>query len=475
MSDRMRRIHTIHMIGIGGAGMGGIAEVLLNLGYAVQGSDLKHNAVTRRLESLGAKVFIGHAAKQAENADVVVVSTAVPKDNPEVELAHERRIPIVPRAEMLAELMRFRHGIAIAGTHGKTTTTSLVASVLAEGGLDPTFVIGGRLNSAATNARLGEGRYLVAEADESDASFLHLQPIISVITNIDADHLDTYEGDFNRLQQTFVEFLHHLPFYGLAVLCIDDPVVAGLLDDVGRPFMTYAIDNEDADVRATNLHQEGAITRFDVSFNANDRNAEFEVSLAMPGRHNVLNALAAIAVALELDVAPESIQRALEKFEGVGRRFHAYGEIPAGQGDSRGKALLVDDYAHHPRELAATIRAAREGWPDRRLVVVFQPHRFSRTRDLFEDFTEVLAGIDLLVMTEVYPAGEEPISGADGRTLARSIRNRGKVDPVFVSTLADVPAALRDLLRDGDLVLTLGAGDIGSFAAELPTLLEEGE
>ena len=470
MSDRMRRIHTIHMIGIGGAGMGGIAEVLLNLGYAVQGSDLKHNAVTRRLESLGATIFIGHAAEQAENADVVVVSTAVPKDNPEVELAQEKRVPIVPRAEMLAELMRFRHGIAIAGTHGKTTTTSLVASVLAEGGLDPTFVIGGRLNSAATNARLGEGRYLVAEADESDASFLHLQPIISVITNIDADHLDTYEGDFNRLQQTFVEFLHHLPFYGLAVLCIDDPVIAGLLDDVGRPFMTYGIENDGADVRATNLRQEGAITHFDVSFNAGGRHEAFAVSLAMPGRHNVLNALAAIAVALELDVDPQSIQRALQKFEGVGRRFHSYGEIPA-QG---GAALLVDDYAHHPRELAATLRAAREGWPERRLVAVFQPHRYSRTRDLFEDFTEVLAEIDLLVMTEVYPAGEDPISGADGRALARSIRNRGKVDPVFVSTLADVPDTLRDLLRDGDLVLTLGAGDIGSFAAELPALLEEG-
>ncbi|MDX1443160.1 MAG: UDP-N-acetylmuramate--L-alanine ligase [Gammaproteobacteria bacterium] len=469
MSDRMRRIHTIHMIGIGGAGMGGIAEVLLNLGYAVQGSDLKHNAVTRRLEAAGATVFIGHAAEQADNADVVVVSTAVPRDNPEVERAQERRIPIVPRAEMLAELMRFRHGIAIAGTHGKTTTTSLVASVLAEGGLDPTFVIGGRLNSAATNARLGEGRYLVAEADESDASFLHLQPIISVVTNIDADHLETYEGDFNRLQHTFVEFLHHLPFYGLAVLCIDDPVIEGMLDDVGRPFITYGIDNENADVRGVNLRQEGAVTHFDVVYDVNGEQGRFDVSLAMPGRHNVLNALASIAVALELDVLPDSIQAALQKFEGVGRRFHAYGEIPA----AGGSALLVDDYAHHPRELAATLRAAREGWPERRLVAVFQPHRFSRTRDLFEDFTEVLADVDVLVMTEVYPAGEAPISGADGRALARSIRNRGKVDPVFVSKLDDVPAALRGILKEGDLVLTLGAGDIGSFAAELPGKLKE--
>lgn len=471
MSDRMRRIHTIHMIGIGGAGMGGIAEVLINLGYAVQGSDLKHNAVTRRLESLGANVFIGHSAGNAENSDVVVVSTAVPSNNPEIERAHEKRIPIVPRAEMLAELMRFRFGIAVAGTHGKTTTTSLVASVLAEGDLDPTFVIGGQLNSAATNARLGEGRYLVAEADESDASFLHLQPIISVVTNIDADHLETYEGDFNRLQQTFVEFLHHLPFYGLAVLCVDDPVIVSLLDDIGRPFVTYGIDNEQADVRAGNLRQVGSMTSFDVTSRINGNEKAFTVNLAMPGRHNVLNALAAIAVALELEVPEKDVQAALEKFQGVGRRFHSHGEIPAGDG----KALLVDDYAHHPREIAATLLAAREGWPDRRLVVVFQPHRYSRTRDLFEDFTEVLANIDVLLMTEVYPAGEEPISGADGRALARSIRNRGKVDPVFVSSLDEVPDALSGLLRDGDLVLTLGAGDIGSFSAALPQRLKEGK
>lgn len=471
MTDRMRRIHSIHMVGIGGAGMGGIAEVLINLGYAVQGSDVKHNAVTHRLESLGARIFIGHAAEHVTSADVVVVSTAIPQSNPEIRYAHEQRIPIVPRAEMLAELMRFRFGIAIAGTHGKTTTTSLVASALAEGGLDPTFVIGGRLNSAATNARLGEGRYLVAEADESDASFLHLQPIIAVVTNIDADHLETYEGDFQRLQQTFIEFLHHLPFYGLAVLCGDDPVICELLDDVGRPYVTYGIDNDAVDVRAENLHQSGSVTTFDVHYRANENDERFTVNLAMPGRHNVLNALAAIAVARELDVPREVMQAALEKFEGVGRRFQGYGEIPV----ANGKALLVDDYAHHPREIAATLRAAREGWPERRLVVIFQPHRFSRTRDLFEDFAEVLSGVDVLVMTEVYAAGEEPVAGADGRALARSIRNRGKVDPVFVSKLDEIPQALQGVLQDGDLVLTLGAGDIGSFAASLPQRLQEAQ
>ncbi|HEX7029739.1 MAG TPA: UDP-N-acetylmuramate--L-alanine ligase [Gammaproteobacteria bacterium] len=474
MNDRMGRIQTIHLVGIGGAGVGGIAEVLLNLGYNVQGSDIKANTVTRRLESLGAKIWIGHSRELVENADVVVISSAVSASNPEVEAAHARRIPVVPRAEMLAELMRFRFGVAIAGTHGKTTTTSLVASVLAEGGLDPTFVIGGRLNSAATNARLGEGRYLVAEADESDASFLHLQPIIAAVTNIDADHLGTYEGDFLRLQQTFLEFLHHLPFYGLAVLCTDDPVIRELLPEITRPVMSYGIDNADADLLATDIRQDGAITEFTVRAKGRGKrgdNDQLQVKLNLPGRHNVLNALAAIAIARELEVEDDAILRALAGFQGVGRRFHSYGEVTVSK-DAR--ALLVDDYAHHPREIAATVAAARAGWPDRRLVVVFQPHRYSRTRDLFDDFSEVLNSVDALVLTEVYAAGEERVAGADGRALSRSIRSRGKIEPVFVSRLRELPQALRGVVRDGDLVLMLGAGDIGALAAEMPRLLAEG-
>ncbi len=473
MKDRMGRINTIHLIGIGGAGVGGVAEVLLNLGYAVQGSDIKANAVTRRLESLGAKVWTGHAAENVVNADVVVVSSAVSAQNPEVMAAHARRIPVVPRAEMLAELMRFRFGVAIAGTHGKTTTTSLVASVLAEGGLDPTFVIGGRLNSAATNARLGEGRYLVAEADESDASFLHLQPIIAVVTNIDADHLGTYEGDFLRLQQTFLEFLHHLPFYGLAVLCTDDPVIRALLPEISRPVVSYGIDNADADLLATDIQQSGSITEFTVRAKGRGKrgdNDSLRVKLNLPGRHNVLNALAAIAIARELDVDDAATLRALANFQGVGRRFHSYGEI---QATPSARILLVDDYAHHPREIAATVAAARAGWPDRRLVAVFQPHRYTRTRDLFDDFSEVLNGVDALVLTEVYAAGEEPVAGADGRALSRSVRNRGRIDPVFVSNLRELPGALRGVVQDGDLVLMLGAGDIGALAGEMPALLAE--
>lgn len=475
MNNRMRRIHCIHFVGIGGAGMGGIAEVLINLGYKVQGSELRENAVTRRLQSLGATVLMGHAAENIDDADVIVRSTAVPESNPEIVAARARRIPVVPRAEMLAELMRFRFGIAVAGTHGKTTTTSLVASVLSEAGMDPTFVIGGRLNSAATNARLGEGRYLVAEADESDASFLHLQPIIAIVTNIDADHLGTYEGDFLRLQQTFVEFLHHLPFYGLAVLCIDDPVVREILPEVGRPVITYAIDNTEADVYATDIRQEGPVTRFSVHVKPLDGSGDaetFSVTLNLPGRHNVQNALAAIAVGRELEVERGAMLRALEKFEGVGRRFHSHGEARLAGGAS---VTVVDDYAHHPREIAATLQAARAGWPDRRLVAVFQPHRYTRTRDLFDDFAEVLNGVDVLVLTEVYAAGEEPIPGADGRSLSRSIRNRGRIDPVFVSNLREVPVALRGILRDGDLVITLGAGDIGALAPELPGLLGAAE
>ena len=374
--------------------------------------------------------------------------------------AREQRIPVVPRAEMLAELMRFRYGIGVAGTHGKTTTTSLTASVLAEGGLDPTFVIGGQLNSAATNAQLGSGHYLVAEADESDASFLYLQPSMAVVTNIDADHLSTYEGDFERLRQTFIEYLHHLPFYGLAVLCLDDPQVADILAEVTRPVITYGIDSE-ADVRAIELHQQGLQTHFQVQRPGHDR--PLSIALNLPGRHNVLNALAAIAVATELGVSDEAIQQALSGFQGIGRRFQVAGEIPV----AAGSVLLIDDYAHHPSEIAPTLAAVRTGWPQRRLVVVFQPHRYSRTHDLFDDFIQVLSGVDVLVLGEVYAAGEAPISGADGRSLSRGIRARGHVDPVFVEKLEMLPEVLNDILHDGDVLLTLGAGDIGAAAAQL--------
>lgn len=461
----MRRIRRIHFVGIGGAGMGGIAEVLLNLGYQVSGSDLHENAMTRRLASLGAQILAGHEAGHVTGADVVVVSSAVARDNPEVAAAGQQRIPVVPRAEMLAELMRFRYGIAVAGTHGKTTTTSLVASLLAEDGLDPTFVIGGRLISTGTNARLGAGRYLVAEADESDASFLLLQPIIAVVTNIDADHMSTYGGDFTRLRQAFVDFLHHLPFYGLAVLCIDDPVVREILPQVTRPVITYGT-AEDADVRATGIARAGGIqTHFRVSLRGRDES--LPVTLNLPGRHNVLNSLAAIAVAHELGVSDAAIQRGLKAFQGIGRRFQMTGEIEI----PTGRVLLVDDYGHHPRELAATITAARETWPERRLVVAFQPHRYTRTRDLFEDFVQVLSEVDVLLLLEVYAAGETPIAGADGRTLCRAIRVRGRVDPVFLERPADLMEVLPGMLRDGDVLLTLGAGDIGAFAATLPQQL----
>ncbi len=463
----MGRIRCVHFVGIGGAGMSGIAEVVLNLGYRVTGSDLGDNAAVQHLRRLGAEISLGHRAEHIAGCDVVVTSTAVGADNPEVLAAREGRIPVVPRAEMLAELMRFRYGIAVAGTHGKTTTTSLIASVLAEGGLDPTFVIGGRLNSAGSNARLGEGRYLVAEADESDASFLHLQPMVAVVTNIDADHMDTYEGDFGRLLDTFVEFLQHLPFYGLAVLCLDDPTVAALIPDVHRPVLTYGF-HEAADIRAFELEQAGAQTRFKVARGAAPA---FEVTLNMPGRHNVLNALAAIAVAHELGLEDAAIGRALERFEGIGRRFQIGGEVDT----SAGRVLLVDDYGHHPREIAATFEAARAAWPQRRLVVAFQPHRFTRTRDLFEDFTLVLSEADVLFLLEVYPAGEAAIAGADGRALARAIRMRGQVDPVFVPQPEDLPESLLAVLHDGDVVLTLGAGSIGALAAQLARRLGRGE
>jgi len=466
MSNLMRRIRNIHFVGIGGAGMGGIAEVLINLGYQVRGSDLKANAVTRRLQGLGARVMIGHDPANVADADVVVASTAITTDNPEVAEARARRIPVVRRAEMLAELMRFRFGIAIAGTHGKTTTTSLVASVLSEGGLDPTFVIGGKLLAADTHARLGSGSYLVAEADESDASFLHLQPLIAVVTNIDADHLGTYGGDFARLSATFVEFLQHLPFYGLAVLCIDDAEIRRLLPEIGRPVITYGL-AEDADFRASDIRREGRVTHFQAWIPK--RSKPLDVRLNLAGRHNVLNSLAAIAIAHDLGIADEAILKALAEFQGVGRRFQIQGEVET----RYGRILLVDDYGHHPRELAATIQAAREGWPERRLVVAFQPHRYTRTRDLFEDFAEVLSQVDVLLLTEVYPAGEAPIAGADSRALARAIRNRGRVDPVFVQRAQELPHALATVLKDGDLLLTLGAGDIGAVSTELPTWLNQ--
>ncbi len=465
----MARIKRIHFVGIGGVGMGGIAEVLLNLGYNISGSDLQDNAVTRRLREGGATIMLGHKAGNVSGCNVVVTSTAVKADNPEVVAAHAQRIPVVPRAEMLAELMRFRYGIAIAGTHGKTTTTSLIASVLAEGGVDPTFVIGGRLNSAGTHARLGEGRYLVAEADESDASFMHLQPMMAVVTNIDADHMETYGGDFEVLRRTFIEFLHHLPFYGLAVLCIDDAEVRGILPAISRPVRTYGM-TEAADVYASDLRQEGNRTHFNVHRAGQDDS--LAITLNMPGKHNVLNALAAVVVAQEIGVADEAIKRALDRFEGIGRRFEINGEIMLA--NDAGSVLHVDDYGHHPREVAATIEAIRQGWPERRLVVAFQPHRYSRTRDLFEDFTQVLSKVDALVLLEVYPAGEAPITGADGRALARAIRLRGQVDPVFVENIEDLAPTLKGVLQDGDILLTLGAGNIGAAAAGLGAQLTEG-
>ena len=460
----MRRIRRVHFIGIGGAGMSGIADVMNTLGYEVSGSDISSNTTTMKLADAGVTVFKGHDASNIADVDVVVTSTAIDPENQEVKAARARRIPIVPRAEMLAEIMRFSNGIAVAGTHGKTTTTSLVASVLAEGGLDPTYVIGGRLNSSALHARLGTGEYLVAEADESDASFLYLQPVISIVTNIDADHLPTYDGDFNKLKQTFVEFLHHLPFYGLAVVCVDDAEVRGLLPEITRPILRYGIE-QDADVCASNIRTEGNRTRFDVMLP--DSEAPFEVVLNMPGRHNILNSLAAITVAHELGVSNEAICNALETFEGVGRRMQMNGDVTTAQGS----ITLIDDYGHHPTEMAATISAVRTSWPDRRLVVAFQPHRFTRTRDLFEDFTSVLAETDVLLLTEVYAAGEELIAGADGRSLCAAIRARGKVNPVFVEDVEKIADDLRTIVADGDIVLTLGAGSIGRLSLELSAAL----
>jgi UDP-N-acetylmuramate--alanine ligase len=464
MIKKMRRIHCVHFVGIGGSGMSGIAEVMLSLGYAVQGSDLKANKQTRRLEDQGATVFIGHAPDNISDADAVVVSSAVDETNPEVAAAKLRLMPVVSRAEMLAELMRFRYSVAVAGTHGKTTTTSLIASLLAEGGLDPTFVIGGRLKSADTNARLGQGDYLVAEADESDASFVHLKPMLAVVTNIDADHMSTYDGDIEKLKGGFIEFLHNLPFYGLAVVCTDDPGVNAILADIGRSITSYGI-NSNADVRATNIVFRAGITEFDVV--RKNSAGTLHISLRLPGVHNVRNSLAAIAVADELQIGDDAVVRALLEFEGIDRRFQRLGEIKT----AVGTVMIVDDYGHHPTEIAATVSAAKTGWPGKRVVLVFQPHRYTRTRDLMDDFATVLSDVDVLVLLDVYAAGEEPITGADGRAMARAIRSRGSVEPVFVESLDGLHAVLMDLLKDGDLLLTMGAGDIGAYAATLPDLL----
>jgi UDP-N-acetylmuramate--alanine ligase len=463
MSDRMRRIHRIHFVGIGGSGMSGIAEVLVNLGYEVQGSDLKPNAVTRRLEQLGARVMIGHAEDNVGDADVVVTSSAVSHDNPEVIAALEKRVPVVPRAEMLGELMRFRYAVAVAGTHGKTTTTSLTSSILAEGGEDLTFVIGGRLKSADSNARLGAGKYLVAEADESDASFLHLNPMIAIVTNIDNDHLGTHDGDFERLKGSFVEFLHNLPFYGLAVLCVDDAHVRSILPRVNRPVVGYGF-SDSADLHADNLRRDGLRTHFDVVRRSDG--LRLPVTVNLPGIHNVLNSLAAIAVALEIGTPHEAIQRALANFQGIDRRLTHVADVrlPAG-GDA---VTIIDDYGHHPTEIAATLDAIRQGYAGRRLVLAFQPHRYTRTRDLLDDFASVLAGGDALLVTEVYAAGEAPIAAADGRAICRAIRTRGKVEPVFVEKVENLHEELSAVLKPGDVLVTMGAGSISAVSHALP-------
>ncbi len=471
MSDRMRRIHRIHFVGIGGSGMSGIAEVLVNLGYEVQGSDLKPNAVTERLVQLGARVMIGHRAGNIGEADVVVTSSAVSQENPEVAAALSRRIPVVPRAEMLGELMRFRYAIAVAGTHGKTTTTSLTSSILAEGGEDPTFVIGGRLKSAGSNARLGAGKYLVAEADESDASFLHLNPMIAIVTNIDNDHLGTHDGDFERLKASFVAFLHNLPFYGLAVLCVDDPHIRSILTKVNRPVVGYGF-SEGADLRADNLRREGLRTHFEVMRRADG--LRLPVTVNLPGLHNVLNSLAAIAVALEIGIAHEAIQRSLLNFQGIDRRLTHVADVKLfndGKGAGGEAVTIIDDYGHHPTEIAATLDAIRQGYAGRRVVLAFQPHRYSRTRDLLDDFATVLGGGDALLVTEVYAAGEAPISAADGRAICRAVRMRGKVEPVFVEKVETLDEALRAVLKPGDVLVTMGAGSISAVSHALPKKL----
>lgn len=455
------KVKKVHFVGIGGSGMSGIAEVLLNLGFSVSGSDLASNSTTQRLAKLGAQVFKGHDAANLQDADVVVVSTAVREDNPEVAAARSHAIPVVPRALMLAELMRFRQGIAVAGTHGKTTTTSLIASILAEAGMDPTFVIGGRLEAAGSHARLGTGEFIVAEADESDASFLHLTPVISVVTNIDADHMDTYEHSFEKLKGAFVEFLQRLPFYGMAVVCIDDPNVRAILPSVSKPIMPYGF-SEEARIRATNVRADSGRMHFTVH-RINGTTTTFDITLNLPGEHYVLNALAAIAVASELNVPDAAIIKALSEFKGVGRRFERYGEVPARKG---GAFTLIDDYGHHPAEMQAVINAARGAFPGRRLVLAFQPHRYTRTRDCFEDFVRVLSSADAVLLTDVYSAGEAPIVAADGRSLARAVRVAGKVEPVFVETPIELPEAILNLASDADVVIVMGAGSIGQVAAQ---------
>jgi len=450
------KVNNIHFVGIGGSGMSGIAEVLANLGYRVSGSDLVASAVTERLMKRGIRIVAGHAAENIAGAHAVVVSTAVRDDNPEVQAAYLNGVPVVPRAQMLAELMRLKQGIAIAGAHGKTTTTSLVASILGEAGFDPTFVIGGRLNAVGANARLGTGDFLVAEADESDASFLYLTPVVAVVTNIDADHMETYGYDFNRLKQTFVEFLNRLPFYGVAVLCQDDPHVREIMPHVSKQVVRYGL-TEEADIRAENIRVDGGCMIFD-AIRRDARNARLPITLNAPGVHNVLNALAAIGVAAEVQAPDEAVVKALAEFKGVGRRFQRYGEITLRQG---GSFTLVDDYGHHPAEMAATLAAARGAFPGRRLALVFQPHRYTRTRDCFEDFVKVLSTVDALLLTEVYAAGEAPIVAADARSLARALRVAGKVEPVFVEDIADMPQRVLDIACDGDVVLTMGAGSIG--------------
>lgn len=462
----MRRIQHIHFVGIGGSGMCGIAEVLCTEGYTISGSDLKTSSVTQRLQELGVTIYLNHSASNIQQADVVVVSSAVNQANPEVKAALEARIPVVRRAEMLAELMRFRHGIAVAGTHGKTTTTSLIAAILTHAGQDPTFVIGGKLTQAGTNARLGESRYLVAEADESDASFLHLQPLVSVVTNIDSDHLATYGGDFDKLKQTFLEFLHNLPFYGLAVLCQDDPILAELIPEISRPVVTYGF-GATADYQAINFYQKANSISFTVL--RPGKHAVLDITLQVPGRHNALNALAAIAVATDEGVDDAAIIEGLAKFQGVGRRFQFLGNFPVykASGQPAGEIMLVDDYGHHPSEVAAVIQAVRAGWPDKRLVMIYQPHRYTRTRDLYEDFVRVLSSVDTLILLDVFPAGETALPGADGRSLSGSIRQRGKLDPLFLDKPADLEGLLADILRPGDLLLTQGAGDISGIAQRL--------
>lgn len=460
----MRRVRHIHFVGIGGAGMGGIAEVLANEGYQISGSDLAPNPVTQQLIRLGATIYFHHRPENMRGASVVVVSSAIPADNPEIVAAREARVPVIRRAEMLAELMRFRHGIAIAGTHGKTTTTALVAGIYAEAGLDPTFVNGGLVKAAGVHARLGHSRYLIAEADESDASFLHLQPMVAVVTNIEADHMDTYQGDFGNLKQTFINFLHNLPFYGRAVMCVDDPVIRELLPNIGRQIITYGF-SDDADARVENYQQIGA--RGEFTLVRRDK-PDLSVRLNAPGRHNALNATAAAAVASEEGIEDDIILRALESFQGTGRRFDFLGEFPLMPVNGKaGSAMLVDDYGHHPTEVDATIKAARAGWPDKHLVMLFQPHRFTRTRDLYDDFANVLAQVDALLMLDVYPAGEAPIPAADSRSLCRTIRGRGKVDPILVSDPEQVAEMLALTLTGNDLILVQGAGNIGKIARNL--------